>query len=422
MKLAASHKIAALVAALALLSGGLAWVLTRGDPLAEMSLRRDAGTVVIQRGDESIEVRDRATIEPDDVVVIDPGSVATMRLEGQRLFTLGGSKGSEIAVLGGTTVESRAGYLLAQATDRTTVMVGETRASARRALFRIDRPFGTARAGVYRGTLTLEAPGSPGAELSRLFQSTVTANQLYEEKPYHLNPGDPWDAHYLDSLVDLDRNLELYRHGYKDQLGSSLPSLGYFSSLADANVDFMRPLVKRQRPKRPGYTVDLMVGLFVAKHAPGRLDVAFERAWDLFRRGGSWAVIAGILGIERQREWQPLVAQLAGTIERSITVADGTGGETEFTLADGDDGTLGSEPPDDSFVPDTPDDDGSGQLPPEAGPRPSPPPDDDNNGNDDDNNGNGGDPSPPPCDIECQIKEIVPTPEPTSLPTGQPRK
>ena len=383
-----------------------------------MSLRRDKGAVDVIRDDQTLAVVDRMSIERGDIVVAEPGAVATMRLEGRRLLILGSAREqSEVSILGGSAVASTAGSLLAQAGERTSVMVGETKAVGRRSLFRVDRPFGTARAGVYRGSVSLEAPGSPGLELRRLFQSTVTANQLYEETPYDLRPDDQWDAHYLDSLVDLERNLSLYRAGYKDQLGNSLPSLDYFSSLVDADVGFMQPLVKRQSPKRPGYTVDLMVGLFVAKHAPGRLGAAFDRAWRLRREGGSWGVVAGILGLGEQKRWQPMVAQLASTIERSIAVAGGTRPETEFTLADGGDATLGDGGgPDSTFVPsdeaedpaDVPD------LPPDSHTDAPPPPEE--RDDDDDGGGNPSPPPPPPCDLECQVKDIIPTPQPTSLP------
>ena len=407
----AQQKLVAAVVAVVLLAAGLFFVLARGSSLDEMTVRVENGLVRIQRGDETIQVADPAGVRAGDVVQTAAASAATMRLEGDRHLLLGPS--SQVRVTDGASIESLDGSVLADAGDRTTVMVDDTSATARRSLFRIDRPFGTARAGVYKGRLALEAPGSPVLELDRLFQATVTADQLYEDEPYDLRLDDDWDGEYLDSLVDLQRELSQYRAGYAAQLGGSLPNLDYFSSLAGTDVGFMAPLVKRQRPARPGYTVDLMVALFLAKSAPGKLEVAFERAWDLFRQGGSWGVIAGILGLGSEKRWTPMVAELKSTIEQSVTVAGGTPESADFTLAGGDDGTIGVDATVDGTVPVGPEDD---PVDPPTGddeapvPPPSPDVDDDDDNDDDDGGG-----SPPPCDVECQVEEILPTPPPTGL-------
>ena len=413
MKLLANRKALAIAAAIGLIASLSVWALSRDEALAEMTLQVDKGSVEIQRGDGAIPAVGRTGIEAGDVVVTADNSYATLRLEGERVISLGPAASLEI--LGGTGVSSGAGTLVADAGDPLRVAIGDAMARGDQAVVRVDRSAGTTRAGVYEGRLDLAAPGSPGVSLERLWQATLTAGRLYGREPYELKDGDVWDGRHLDSLVALDARLTTMRSGFASLVGRSLPGLDFFAALVDQDVGFLRTHVDKLTPKRPLRTADLMIGVAVAKPAAGPLEPDFRRGYGYFRQGASWGIVAGLLGVENPKEWKPVVDELEVAMLGSAGVADGDPGDATFTVAEGDgettapgDSVDGSGEPVDEGAPG----DGPGALPPTQPPDGGDDDDDDGSDDDDDNNGT---PSPSPaCDIQCEVEKIVPTPLPTT--------
>ncbi|MDQ3985331.1 MAG: hypothetical protein M3280_02380 [Actinomycetota bacterium] len=404
-----AQKTAAVTVAVALIAGVAFWAFSRGGTLGEMMLRAEGGRVTIQRGDETIRVAGETSIEPGDVISAAADAFARLRLEGERELALSGP--ASLQVLGDTSIESRSGRILAEVGEPLKVMVGQAEARSAGAIFRVDRSYGASRIGVLQGRLTLDAPGEPELVLPTLFQTTVAANRLFDGKPYELNPNDLWDKQHLDALIDLERALDPLAGAFQNQLGQSLPGIDYFGEVAGVDVGFMRRHVARQSPKDHAYTVDLLVALVLAKHAPGHVDENFARAFKLLKRGGSWGVVAGILGLRQEGQWAPMVSGLEKLILGTGAVAAGTGGEADFTLASGElpgaDGTGPGSTTGPGPGSGDPGDGGSDPNDP-SDPRDPPDPDDPKKR----------DPKPPPkCEglVECTADEVLPEPSPTDF-------
>lgn len=405
-----AKKIVALSAAIAVLAGGLFWILTRGNALGEMRIRAQEGKVLIERGDKTLTVTDETSIRENDVIVASDGALARMRLEGERELGLIGP--ARLEILGGAGVASQSGNLFAAAADPLKVMVGEAEIRSQKATFRVDRPYGTSRVGVYEGQAAISVPGSPGVTVDRLYQTEITAGNILDPTPYKLDSEDYWDQRQLGALIDYQAALESLSGLMANEMGRSLPSLAYFEEKAEQKVDFMRKFVAKQSPKRPGYTTDLLVGLFVADKAPGPASNNFVTAIDLVQRGGQWAVVSCILELCEAKSLNGVVAQLEGVVGGTGALADGSSDDLEFTLAGAetgpgsDSGTVGPGDPRDPGDPNPPPTKQPPTNPPPSSPKPpsSPPP------------------PPPSCEglVECTADEVVPpedepNPEPTDL-------
>ncbi len=399
-----TKKIVALSAVIALLASGLFWALTRDDVLGEMRIRAQDGKVVIERGDKTVVVIDETSIQEDDVVVASPGAVARLRLEGERELGLLGP--ARVEILGGAGVSSQSGNLFVAAADPLKVMVGAAEIRSRRATFRVDRPYGTSRVGVFDGEAAISVPGSPSVTVERLYQTEITAGNLSDPLPYRLSPEDYWDQRELAALIEFQADLEVLSGFMANEMGRSLPSLAYFQQQAGQNVSFMRKFVAKQSPKRPAYTTDLLVGLFVADEAPGRTSKNFVRAFDLVEGGGQWAVVSCILELCEAKPLNGVVAQLEDVVGGTGALADGSGDDLEFALA-GAEGPGSGPGAGDSGDPGDPGDPGNpppptNPPPTSPGPPPTSPP-----------------PSPPPtCEglVECTVEKATsPNPEPTDI-------
>ena len=411
------QKALVVVLAAAVLGVAVFIAVSQGEALGEMKVRAEAGSVSIQREGEVISTRGEADIAPGDVISTSAGSQAILRLEGDRVLALDSS--ARLRVLGTTGVESQDGTVVAKARDPLEVSLGDTVARGRKAVFRIDRDSGTSRAGVYSGRVELSAPGSPALELDALWQTTVVADRLYEAEPYELGLKDIWDQSFLDDLVELEQQLQSNKSGYIGEIAGIAPSLAYFDSLVKGDVGFLRKYSDELSPKRPGYTTDVMIGLFLASRAPGSLERAFHKAFGYFQGGASWGIAAGLVGLDRKGEWTPAVAQLEDAL---FETSGGAGGDDDATFAiageeeTGADGETvdGPSADDGSFT--APGDSGSGPAPPPPGDAPGDDPGDDP-GDPGDDPGDG-DPEPPSeCGLECEVEKIIPqsSPRPGNL-------
>ena len=407
----AKQKVLAVVVAAALLALGLFWTLSRGDTLGEMKLLVGVGSVTIQRGDEALPVGggEQADIAPGDVVSTARDSQATVRLEGERRLML--DERSSVEILGVASVESVDGTVIADADNPMKVSLGDTVARAAKSRFRVDREAGTTRAGVYTGRLELTAPGSPILRLNALWQTTVVADRLYGSEPYRLEIDDPWDQQFLDHLVDLDRELTDLRRGYIGEIAGTAPSLAYFDTQAKGEVSFMKRYVRDLSPKKPGYTADLMINFFLAKHAPGgSLAKNFDEGFGYFRKGASWGITAGLLGLDDQDEWRDARKDLRVAIYGTSGVG-GSGGEGPSFAVEGD-----ATSPEGDTVDGAPTDTGGDPGDSPGDPGPAPPPEDPPEPTEDPDPTDDPDPSPPPCDVQCEVEKIIqPSPDPTRL-------
>ena len=294
--------------------------------LADMELRAQSGVVNILRDGETINVEGAVELQPGDVVVTKDGALAKFALEGGADARQGQlQEHSRLLIRSGSAVEAEEGRLLMQVTEPTRAVVEGVTARASDGTFRIDRGFGSVRAGVYRGSVELDAPGQADLAISTLYQATLVAGDLPSQtRPYRLDEKDAWDNALLAEVVNLEKDLADLARGLGGQLGKQRPGLDYFSALTDgANVSFMRSYLNR----KPS---DLLIGFTIARIADGALDRAFREAFDLYDQGARWGVAAKILDVEPR----PIVAQLERLIlGTNVIAADGSGNNAEFTVA-----------------------------------------------------------------------------------------
>ena len=294
--------------------------------LADMELRAQSGVVNVLRDGETINVEGAVELQPGDVIVTKSGALAKFALEGGADARQGQILGnSRVLVRSGSAIEAEEGRLLLQVTEPTRALVEGVTARASDGVFRIDRGFGSVRAGVYRGSIELDAPGQADLAVSTLYQATMVAGDLPSQtRPYRLDEADAWDRALLAEVVDLEQELELLARGLGSQLGRQRPGLDYFRALVDGgNVGFMGSYLKRK-------PADLLIGFTIAQVVDGSLERAFRAAFDLYDEGARWGVAAKILDAEPR----PIVAQLERLIlGTGVVAADGSGNNAEFTVA-----------------------------------------------------------------------------------------
>jgi len=383
-----------LLIVVSLFAGTACWPFDGESPLAEMTLRNVDGLVQILRGDEVIKVGDSdVAVEPGDIIETKRFGLANLRLEGDREAWISGAtlERAEAMVVSPTELEGRTGTVVAHAEDAMTVRFGAVTATAEGATFRVDQRAGGARAASFEGQLRLRAPGEPTMNVDRLFEVGAAAGDLRDERPYQLNVDDPFDKRELARVVDLETELQQITFGFASQLTRQRPNLAYFRALGEGiNV---APIKKYLR--RP--TVDLLTAFTIATNTNEyRFRKAINRAFNLHDAGGSWSVVAEILGSKPAL----LLADLNDIFVATGAVAGGGADDPEFTVA------AAQEAADDT-------------TPIE------PPPDDDPSGNDDDDGGNGGggeEPrectSGPECDVNEIRERIFPSPSPSDLLDG----
>lgn len=391
---------------LALFAGTACWPFSDDAELAEMTVKRNGGRVVILRAGETIQVTDQTSLKPRDVVQTQSSGEALVRLEGDRLLTL--AQDSTIKIKDAKTVESQSGSVLVDTKDALDVFFGSVTASSDNGTIRIDRGVSTGRIASYRGAVTVSAPGEERLEVGTLFEAAPSANAVPSSSaPYDMDETDPWDREYLDHVVTLQEELDQLTGGLQAQIGRQRPGLGYFGTLAGGeDVGFMRPYLRRT-------PVNLLVGFTIASHDTGRpLAASFREAFSLYERGARWAVAAAIMDVK-------LGAVLAD-LEDIATVAVAASSEGDsFTLAAAALSEAGEVPPAPGTGPGVP-------VPPTQAP-PT-----------DGGGGGGGTQPPPPTDQpqpsecpnyqQCAVNEIVedvapggsPTPEPTDPPDDPP--
>ena len=306
------------------LIGGLACADEQA--LSDMELEVVKGVVNVLRDGEVIPVDGNFGLKPGDVIETKQGTVAKFALEGgadERRGELQGT--SKVLIRSTTSLEAQEGEVLMAVEQPTTVMSDSVTARTAGGTFRIDRGFGSDRAGVYRGVLDLDAPGQPRLRVKTLHQATMVAGDLPSRaRPYRLDQSDPWDIQILDEVVTLEQELKVLARGLTPQLRGERPDLDYFEALiGGGDVSFMRRYLQRK-------PVDLLIGFTIARNAPLRLEEGFEDAFRLYDQGARWGVAATIMKVEPR----PVVAQLRTLIlGTGVVAADGSGSEADFSVA-----------------------------------------------------------------------------------------
>ncbi|MFP5351268.1 MAG: hypothetical protein ACLGIB_01725 [Actinomycetota bacterium] len=306
------------------LVGGLA--CADESALKDMELSVLKGVVNVIRDGETIPVESTIGLEPGDVVETKQGTIAKFALDGgpdERRGELQGS--TKIMIRSATSIEAEEGQLLLAVQQPTTVVVDSVTARTAGGTFRIDRGFGSDRAGVYSGSLDLDAPGQPRLRLDTLFQATMVAGDLPSQgRPYRLDESDAWDQRVLGEVVDLEQQLEVLARGLTPQLRGQRPNLDYFEALiGGGNVSFMRGYLQRK-------PVDLLIGFTIARNASLELEKAFRWGFRLYDQGARWGVAAKIMEVEPR----PVVAQLERLIlGTGVVAADGSGQPADFSVA-----------------------------------------------------------------------------------------
>jgi len=367
------------------------------DALEDMELKVVAGAATVLRDGESIRVDDTLGLKPGDVIETKQDAIVSFALEGgseERRGELQG--GSTILIRSTSSVEAQEGNLLMHVSEPTTVMMDSVETRTADATFRIDRGFGSDRAGVYAGAIDLDAPGQSELRLSRLYQATLVAGDLpNQQRPYRLDERDVWDGRILEEVVSLEQELQLLARGLTPQLRGQRPGLAYFRALiGGGDVGFMRSYLQRK-------PVDLLIGFTIARNDSQKLSAAFEESFRLFDQGARWGIAAKIMDVEPR----PVVAQLERLIlGTGVVAADGGGNDgADFSVAAAASGTNAATGSTDTSTPsdqsDPPPDDGGNEKP-----RPKPtedPPDECSNS------------------AECTINEVLgqgpsPSPSPSS--------
>ncbi|MDQ4064735.1 MAG: hypothetical protein M3161_01670 [Actinomycetota bacterium] len=399
-----------LLLAVALMAGVACWPFDDAQPLAEMTVRAQSGSVVLLRAGEAIEVTDDTAVQPGDLIRTLDGGVASLRLEGDRQATLTSpSLGrAELAVVATDVLESRTGSLLAKTEDPMKVRFGDVIAQSSAGTFRVDQRAGAARVGTFEGAARLTAPGEATVAVPRLHEAPASAGDVRDERPYRLDPSDPFDKTELAPIVELESRLQQLTAGFTPQLGNQRPTLAYFQVLADGtNVSPIRPYLGRQ-------PAELLTAFTIAIHTDKPFGDAIEEAFDYRAQGGQWSVIAGIM---RSRP-QLVLADLSDMLVATGAVDGGEGDAAEFSVAAAeaaDEGTTisdGGDPGDTG---------GSGSGGGTGGGSGGGTGGGGGSGGGGGGGGGGDDEEPPDCQsgIECDIQELIgddPSPSPSSDP------
>lgn len=307
-----------------LLSAGCG-LFSDSDSLAEMTVKRSSGSVSIQRGDETFDVVDTASLEPGDIITTEGDARAELRLEGERAVGLRGL--GEFRVGDGRSLESLdGGRLLARVAEMTKILVGDVSLVSSNGIFRVDRGRASARVGTYRGAVRLEAPGQTAVAVEALHQASFSAGELLRAKPYRLSYADPWDALLLSDVIRLDKEMNSLGVAVSRQIGRGRLDVGYFRRLADRDVGFMRRYMSSSN-------ADLLIGFAIARSVDAGLPSAFKRAFKLFGDGAQWGVAATLLGARPAAVVASLEKSILSTGALAVALGEGAGDSRNGPLA-----------------------------------------------------------------------------------------
>ena len=280
-----------------------------------LSLSVSAGSAIVSR-EGAVQARSRQyQISTGDEISLSEDGLAV--LSSGRALRLGMS-GARLQVLSPGRFRLRAGRVLAETRTPLYIDAGTVDATARSAVFRLDRGL-AARVAVYRGRVQAGAPGDFIGVPA--FRQIVVAGDVVPRaaEPLEFSRQDAWDRSLLAKAIDLDDRLANFSRGLEAQLGQG-SGLDFFARLTDAGsqLDFLAPYLGGRRP-------DLLIGLLTAveslKVSREDLGDRFARIFDLSRRGATWGLIASEFDVSADR----LFAALTRAVERSGISVIGSG-------------------------------------------------------------------------------------------------
>ncbi|HYY44256.1 MAG TPA: hypothetical protein VE975_03610 [Actinomycetota bacterium] len=285
------RRLMALVAASLLAAPGC-WPLNDRAVLSPMSLRERTGAVYVIHEGKATPVEGSASISPSDVIRLGPGAAAEVRLEDDRHALLKGEGRTQI--ISGGALRSARGSVLFHGGDPLTVQLGDVRAVGAGGLYRIDRRFASIRAASYRGSLTLESPGQPSQKVPALYEVSIAAGAFSSApRPYQIDPRDPWDQVHLESVLDLDVQLEKLATGLRNQTGGRRPGAAALTALLGQHPGAQGDKALKRYLRIPA--ADLLIGVGVAKRSPFPLPAALRKTFLLRDQGASWGNDAALM-------------------------------------------------------------------------------------------------------------------------------
>jgi hypothetical protein len=257
-------------------------------------------SVEVTRGSDRLEVTDRFSIEPGDVITTF-SSTARIQLLGDRRASM--SQHTSIRVRGSDSLETLSGSLLVVNEDPVVVLFEGVEGSTRTGVFRVDTvpDTSTSTATAYSGLIDV----SDGPTIPPFFELDVTEGAVGDLNPVELNGGDRWTALYLGDAIELNQTLADLDSTLRALLGDRFGDVGALSRvLPGIDARFIAGLLESD----DGSPTDLLIAYALANRdqAPTRDRVL--RAWHLHARGVPWGAVASIMRVEGSR----LVTDLQG--------------------------------------------------------------------------------------------------------------
>jgi hypothetical protein len=250
-------------------------------------------SVEVTRGSERLEVTDRFSIEPGDVIRTS-SSPARIQLVGDRRASL--SQHTSIRVNGTDSLEALSGSLLVVNGDPVVILFEGVEGSTRTGIFRVDTvpDTSTSTASAYSGSIDV----SDGPTIPPFFELDVTEGAVGDLNPVELNREDRWTAFYLGDAIELNQTLADFDSTLRTLLGDRFGDVGALSRvLPGIDARFIARLLESDG----GSATDLLIAYSLAEgdQAPARGRV--RRAWHLHARGVPWGAVASIMRVEGSR-------------------------------------------------------------------------------------------------------------------------
>jgi hypothetical protein len=281
-----------------------------------MTLQMSRGSATISGGGRTQKVTGEAAIGVGYHVIVDPNSLAVLRLGSGRTFEL--TEG-EASITGTDRIQLAKGAALGDLTARGQIETGGLTVSSSSGTFRVTSG-AMAGVGVFSGLVTMTVPGTTLSVPA--FREAATASGVPATAPKPLEilaGGDVWDHRYLADAIDLDARLASFGGGLDAQLGNATGREFFRLVIADpVNLARVEPYLSRPRS-------DVLIGLVLAS-ATSRSDppqATFDQIMGLWLAGESW----GLLAMEYHVPAQEVFAGLLAAIRKvGITVTNPTPG------------------------------------------------------------------------------------------------
>jgi hypothetical protein len=288
----------------------------KGSSPPSMTLQMSRGSATISGGGSTQKVTGEAAIGVGYQVIVDPNSLAVLRLGGGRTFEL--TEG-EASITGADRIQLAKGAALGDLTAKGQIETGGVTVSSASGRFRVTSG-AIAGVGVFSGLVSMSLPG---ATLSLpAFREAATASGVPPTAPKPLQivaGGDVWDHRYLGDAIDLDARLANFGGGLDAQLGNATGRDFFRLVIADPmNLAHVEPYLSRPRS-------DVLVGLVLAASTsrPEPPQATFDQIMSLWLAGESWGLLAMEYHVPAQKVFDGLLVAIRKV---GITVTNPTPG------------------------------------------------------------------------------------------------